>query len=120
MCTATSKAAAAFDFLVWESGWRANYRPPSSEGKRQVARRLSIRLRSVRPHRLKDSKWPNRETQVLKLIAKEQTNKAIGHELEISMKTAEFDRSNAARKLGLGNRPQIAKYALVRGWLQNS
>ncbi len=61
-----------------------------------------------------------REVQVLKLVAKGQTNKGIGHELGISVKTVEFHKSNATRKAGLGSRAQVVKYALGRGWLQDS
>ena len=59
----------------------------------------------------------SRERQVLKPVAKGETNKAIGRELGISMKTVEFHRSNGVRKLGLGGRTDIVRYAITRRWL---
>jgi len=67
-----------------------------------------------------DAPLTAREMQVLKLVAKGESSKKIGHELGISIKTVEFHRSNAVRKLRLGNRADIVRYALVRGWLQVS
>jgi DNA-binding NarL/FixJ family response regulator len=61
-----------------------------------------------------------REMQVLKLVANGETSKEISHELGISIKTVEFHRSNAVRKLRLCNRADIVKYALFRGWFQLS
>jgi DNA-binding NarL/FixJ family response regulator len=61
-----------------------------------------------------------RETQVLKLVAGGETSKEISRELGISIKTVEFHRSNAVRKLRFCNRADIVRYALARGWLQIS
>ena len=67
-----------------------------------------------------DTPLTAREMQVLKLVANGETSKKIGHELGISIKTVEFHRANAVRKLRLGNRADIVRYALTRGWLQAS
>jgi two-component system, NarL family, response regulator NreC len=50
-----------------------------------------------------------RETEVLKLIVRGYTNRQIGEELRISIRTAESHRSNLSEKLGLHNRVELPK-----------
>jgi DNA-binding NarL/FixJ family response regulator len=59
-----------------------------------------------------------RETQVLKLIAWGHSNKDIAAQLDVSVKTVETHKANAMHKLGLQNRIDIVRYALLHGWLQ--
>ena len=61
-----------------------------------------------------------RETEVLRLIAAGYSNKEIGAQLEVSVKTVEAHKANAMRKLELTGRIDIVKYALLQGWLQDS
>jgi len=61
-----------------------------------------------------------RESEVLRLIAAGYSNKEIAVQLELSVKTVEVHKANAARKLGLKGRIDIVKYALLQGWLADT
>jgi DNA-binding NarL/FixJ family response regulator len=61
-----------------------------------------------------------REAEVLRLIASGYSNKEIAAQLSLSVKTVEAHKANAMRKLGLGGRIDIVKYALLQGWLHNA
>jgi DNA-binding NarL/FixJ family response regulator len=54
---------------------------------------------------------------VLRQIAAGHSNKEIAAQLELSVKTVEVHKANAARKLGLKGRIDIVKYAVLQGWL---
>jgi two-component system, NarL family, response regulator NreC len=56
-----------------------------------------------------------RETEVLKLIVQGYTNRQIGEELSISIRTAESHRSNLSEKLGLQSRVDLVRYAREHG-----
>jgi DNA-binding NarL/FixJ family response regulator len=74
------------------------------------------------------SKGPNqasvalseRESDVLRLIASGYSNKEIAAQLELSVKTVEVHKANAMRKLGMTGRIDIVKYAVLKGWLQDT
>lgn len=55
-----------------------------------------------------------RETEVLRLIARGKTNAEIAAELELSVRTVETHRTRIQQKLGLSSRPQLVGYALDR------
>jgi DNA-binding NarL/FixJ family response regulator len=59
-----------------------------------------------------------REKAVLRLMAVGHSNKEIGAELEISVKTVEVHKANAMRKLGLRGRTDVVRYASLNGWLR--
>jgi len=59
-----------------------------------------------------------RETDVLKLIVQGYTNRQIGEELSISIRTVEGHRSNLSEKLGLHNRVGLVRYARDHGLIQ--
>jgi DNA-binding NarL/FixJ family response regulator len=59
-----------------------------------------------------------RESEVLRLIASGYSNKEIAGRLSLSVKTVEAHNANAMRKLGLGGRIDIVKYAVLQGWLE--
>jgi DNA-binding NarL/FixJ family response regulator len=61
-----------------------------------------------------------RESEVLRLIASGYSNKEIAAQLTLSVKTVEAHKANAMRKLGLGGRIDIVKYAVLQGWLHNA
>lgn len=61
-----------------------------------------------------------RESEVLKLVAKGYSNKQIGDQLSVTIKTIEVHKANAMRKLGLQGRIELLRYALHSGWLQES
>lgn len=59
-----------------------------------------------------------REEEVLRLMAWGNSRKEIGTQLGITVKTVEFHRSSAARKLELKSRVDVVRYAVDRGWLR--
>lgn len=59
-----------------------------------------------------------REREVLMLIAEGKSNKEIGEELFISIKTVKTHVSNLLMKLGLEDRTQLAIYAHRKGWVK--
>jgi two-component system, NarL family, response regulator NreC len=61
----------------------------------------------------------NREEDVLRLVASGLLSKEIAARLGISIKTVDTHKANAMRKLELGSRVDIVRYAVMRGWLQD-
>ncbi len=61
-----------------------------------------------------------RESAVLRLIASGYSNKEIAAQLELSVKTVEAHKANALRKLGMTDRIDIVKYAVLQGWLHSA
>lgn len=64
-----------------------------------------------------DEGLTEREREVLLLIAEGKSNKEIGEELHISIKTVKTHVSNLLMKLGLEDRTQLAIYAHRKGWV---
>jgi two-component system response regulator NreC len=56
-----------------------------------------------------------RETEVLRLMALGHTNREIGEQLELSIRTVETHRSHIQQKLGLATRAELTRYALDHG-----
>ena len=61
-----------------------------------------------------------REEQVLRLVAWGFLSKEIAVRLRISIKTVDAHKINAMTKLGMKSRIDIVRYALLKGWLQES
>jgi DNA-binding NarL/FixJ family response regulator len=59
-----------------------------------------------------------REMDVLKLIVEGYTNRQIGQELNISIRTVEGHRANIADKLGMRSRVELVRYARQRGLIE--
>jgi len=59
-----------------------------------------------------------RETKVLKLIVEGYTNRQIGQELNISIRTVEGHRANISDKLGLHSRVELVRYARQHGLIE--
>jgi two-component system, NarL family, response regulator NreC len=59
-----------------------------------------------------------REIDVLKLIVQGYTNRQIGEELSISVRTAESHRANLSEKLGLHSRVELVRYAREHGLIE--
>jgi len=55
---------------------------------------------------------------VLKLIVQGYTNRQIGEELNISVRTAESHRANLSDKLGLHSRVELVRYAREHGLIE--
>jgi two-component system response regulator NreC len=60
-----------------------------------------------------------REGQVMRMLAAGHTNKEIGGELGISVRTVEMHRQRVLQKLKLSTRADIVRYALARGMLRD-
>lgn len=60
-----------------------------------------------------------REEEILRLVAWGYSNKEIASQLDLSVKTIETHKVNATHKLGLHNRTDIVRYALLQGWLKD-
>lgn len=56
-----------------------------------------------------------RETDVLRLMALGHTNREIGEQLSLSVRTVETHRAHIQQKLGLSSRPELTRYALENG-----
>ncbi len=67
-----------------------------------------------------ESTLTDRESEVLRQIAWGYSNKEIAQRLTLSVKTIEAHKANAMRKLGIGNRIDIVRYAILQGWLEDS
>jgi DNA-binding NarL/FixJ family response regulator len=61
-----------------------------------------------------------RETEVVKLLARGHINREIAEQLDLSVKTIEVHKSRALHKLGLRSRADLVHYAVRQGWLQMS
>jgi two-component system response regulator NreC len=59
-----------------------------------------------------------REAEVLRLIVQGYTNRQIGGELNISVRTAESHRANLSEKLGLRSRVELVRYAREHGLIE--
>jgi two-component system response regulator NreC len=60
-----------------------------------------------------------REREVLRLMAVGHSNKEIGSKLSISVKTVEVHKANAMRKLRLGGRADVVRYAVLHEWMKD-
>ena len=80
----------------------------------------SLAGRYVRGHIQRQPELSPRETEVLRLIAWGHSNKEIAARLGLSVKTVEVHKANSMRKLGLDSRLGLVRYALLRGWLQDT
>lgn len=59
-----------------------------------------------------------RETEVLRLMALGHTNREIGEQLSLSVRTVETHRAHIQQKLGLTSRPDLTRYALANGLIE--
>ena len=65
-------------------------------------------------------KLSERETEVLRQIAWGYSNKEIAAKINVSVKTIEAHKANAMRKLNMGSRLDIVRFAVLQGWLEDS
>lgn len=62
----------------------------------------------------------DRESQVLRLIARGYSNKEIAAQLQSNVKTVETQKASALQKLNINGRDEIVSYAILQGWLQEN
>jgi NarL family two-component system response regulator LiaR len=87
----------------------------AANGQVQLAPEAAIRLmREVRAPESPEA-LTERETEVLKLVARGKANKRIAHELFVGEKTVKAHVSSILAKLGVQSRTQAALYALRIG-----
>ena len=60
----------------------------------------------------------DRETDVLRQIARGLSNKEIALDLKFSVKTVEYHKARCSAKLHLSSRADIVKYAISQRWLE--
>jgi DNA-binding NarL/FixJ family response regulator len=88
-----------------------------------VARReayISPAMREALSQDTRDEAWDrrpltDRERQIVRLVARGQTNKQIARLLDISVKTTETHRLSAMRKTGTNSAAELTIYALRNG-----
>jgi DNA-binding NarL/FixJ family response regulator len=56
-----------------------------------------------------------RELEILRAVAEGQTNASIGRQLWVTEQTVKFHLSNIYRKLGVTNRTEAGRYAMIHG-----
>lgn len=62
----------------------------------------------------------DRETEVLRLIALGYINKEVAQRLSLSVKTVEAHKARGMEKMGMKSRVDLVRYAMLRGWLQDT
>ena len=70
--------------------------------------------------REEDDPLSERERAVLRLLALGHTNQEIAESLYLSVRTVETHRSHIMQKLRLSNRAELVRYAIDRGFLEDS
>jgi two-component system response regulator NreC len=70
--------------------------------------------------REEDDPLSEREREVLRLLALGHTNQEIAESLYLSVRTVETHRSHIMQKLRLSNRAELVRYAIDRGFLEDS
>jgi DNA-binding NarL/FixJ family response regulator len=97
-----------------------------AEGKTYVDREMASRITTDYLRKQSASGAPgakeltDREEQVLRLVAQGHSNKEIANQLNISVKTVETHKANFMEKLEFKSRTEVVRYAIQRGWLQDS
>jgi DNA-binding NarL/FixJ family response regulator len=90
------------------------YIDPSIAGERFQPSRRKKRHTPTGAPRLTE-----RETEVLKSVARGLTNREIAARLDLSTKSVETYRARGAAKIGVKARSDIVRYASLRGWLSD-
>lgn len=67
-----------------------------------------------------ESELSEREAEVVRLTAYGYSNKEIAAQLGVSVKTVDTYKARAMEKLGLHSRAGLVRYALQRGWLDQT
>jgi DNA-binding CsgD family transcriptional regulator len=62
----------------------------------------------------------DREIEVLRLTASGHSNKSTAQELRIGVKTVETYKARAMEKLGFRTRVELMRYAVSKGWLEET
>jgi NarL family two-component system response regulator LiaR len=106
------KTVSADQLIVMIQGAYRNNPVMTSEISMALTR--GLRQRSLKDD---DEGFTMREKDVLLLVAEGRSNKEIGEELHISIKTVKTHVSNLLMKCALEDRTQLAIYAHRKGWV---
>jgi two-component system, NarL family, response regulator NreC len=87
----------------------------AAAGERHLAPAVAAGLKDRDGASKEDPVLSPRETEVLKLMALGHTNREIGEQLTLSVRTVETHRAHIQQKLGLSSRPELTRYALTHG-----
>lgn len=79
-----------------------------------------VRAMAAGRGRVAASSLSPREADTLRLVARGYSNKEIAAQLTVSVKTIETHKGNAMHKLGMRNRIDIVRYAMLQGWLDET
>src|SRR5262245_30880522 len=85
----------------------------AADGRRYLDVALSDRVANAflsRHAETAPTRISEREAEILRLVATGYSNKEIASRLDLSVKTVEVHKANAARKLGLRGRVEIVRY----------
>ncbi|MFZ0379128.1 MAG: response regulator transcription factor [Solirubrobacteraceae bacterium] len=85
----------------------------AARGEEYVSSRVAARLDALR-HAVDIDGLSPRETEVLRLIALGFTSSEIAENLHLSSRTVDTHRRRIHRKLGLGKRSELVRYAMKR------
>ena len=83
----------------------------AAEGRRYLPAAVAAGLAKTKDEG-EDQPLSPRETEVLRLMALGHTNREIGEQLDLSIRTVETHRAHIQQKLGLSTRPELTRYAL--------
>ena len=89
----------------------------AARGEQYLDSRLAAPMRTAPGQGGRSPGITERETEVLRLVARGHSNKEIAASLGVSVKTVEVHKANAMRKLGLQGRIDVVKYGVLQGWL---
>jgi two-component system response regulator NreC len=82
-------------------------------GGTHVSREIERELTRQRTRADTPSELTERESEVLRLIARGHTNAEVAKELSLSVRTVETHRTRIQQKLGVSSRPELVRYALA-------
>lgn len=86
----------------------------------ELARKMAHHMRKTQSAANNVTKsLSEREAEVLRLVARGETNKSVAALVGISEKSVETYKSRALEKLDLRNRSSLLRYALAQGWLDD-
>jgi two-component system response regulator NreC len=95
----------------------------AADGESYLTPRLGAELAATTPAPAADAHpddLSDRELEILKLVALGHTNAEIGRALHLSVRTIEARRAHVQQKLGRSSRPELVRYALERGLLDDA
>jgi DNA-binding NarL/FixJ family response regulator len=111
-------ARTRLDPHAWEAAWATGH-TLSPEQALLEAQAITARLAATVPpattHDSNGVRLTPRERQVIVLLARGFSNRAIAEELVIAERTAEIHVGNILGKLGATSRAQAAAYAVAQG-----